>query len=139
MKNSLETYMILYNIKGVREINLQELREYCTGKKGVTECFPFDEKTLVFKVGSKMFALTDIEKQILEVNLKCDPIMSVDLRKDYSAIRPGYHMNKKYWNTVTVDGTISKEKIKFLIDFSYDLVFSGLKKAERLMIMQNEV
>lgn len=113
-------------------MNLKEFKNYCLSKKGVTETFPFDDETLVLKVGSKMFALTNINKPILEINLKCDPIMALDLRKEYSSIKPGYHMNKTHWNTITVDETIPEDKLLFLIDLSYDLVYSGLKKSEKL-------
>lgn len=114
-------------------MNLQEFREYCLNKRGVTESFPFDDETMVLKVGSKMFALTNINKPILEINLKCDPFMSIDLRNEYSSIKPGYHMNKTHWNTVVVDGTIPEDKILFLIDLSYDLVYKGLKKSEKIL------
>ena len=112
-------------------MNLQDFRDYCLKKNGVAEYFPFDEETLVFKVGSKMFALTNINNSVFEVNLKCEPIMSEDLRREYSAIKPGYHMNKKHWNTITIDNSIPEDKVRFLIDLSYDLVFRGLKKSER--------
>ncbi|MCM0647351.1 MmcQ/YjbR family DNA-binding protein [Clostridium swellfunianum] len=115
-------------------MNLEQFKSYCLSKKGVSEAFPFDEETLVLKVGSKMFALTNINKPILEVNLKCDPFMSQDLRKEYSSIKPGYHMNKTHWNTVTVDGTVPEDKLLFLIDLSYDLVFKSLKKSEKLAV-----
>lgn len=112
-------------------LSLETLKNYCLSKKGVTECFPFDDETLVFKVSSKMFALTNINKQILQVNLKCEPFMSEDLRRDFDAIKPGYHMNKKHWNTIILDGSIPNEKIFFLVDFSYELVYRGLKKSEK--------
>lgn len=112
-------------------IDIQQLKKYCLSKKGVSEDFPFDDETLVFKVGSKMFALTNINEKELKVNLKCDPIMAQDLRQEYEAIKPGYHMNKIHWNTVEIDGTIDDNMIEMLIDISYDLVFKGLKKKER--------
>lgn len=115
-------------------MDLKQFKSYCLSKKGVSEAFPFDEETLVLKVGSKMFALTNINNPILEVNLKCDPFMSQDLRKEYSSIKPGYHMNKTHWNTVTVDGTVPEDKLLFLIDLSYDLVFKSLKKSEKLAV-----
>jgi predicted DNA-binding protein (MmcQ/YjbR family) len=115
-------------------MNLQEFKNYCMNKKGVTETFPFDDETLVLRVGPKMFALTNIKKSTLEINLKCDPIMAQDLRREHSSIKPGYHMNKTHWNTVTVDGTIPEDKLLFLIDLSYDLVYKGLKKSEKLAI-----
>jgi predicted DNA-binding protein (MmcQ/YjbR family) len=112
-------------------LSLEAFKNYCLNKKGVTECFPFDDETLVFKVSSKMFALININKLILQVNLKCEPFMSEDLRRDFRAINPGYHMNKKHWNTITFDGSISDDKIFFLVDLSYELVYSGLKKSEK--------
>jgi predicted DNA-binding protein (MmcQ/YjbR family) len=112
-------------------LSLQMFKNYCTSKNGVTECFPFDDETLVFKVSSKMFALTNINKPVLEINLKCEPFMSEDLRRDFPAITPGYHMNKKHWNTIILDGSIPDEKILFLVDLSFELVYSGLKKSEK--------
>lgn len=117
-------------------MDLQELKNYCLNKKGVYEDFPFDDETLVLKVGSKMFALTNINEKDLKVNLKCDPIMSQDLRREFNAIKPGYHMNKIHWNTVEIDGSIDDKTIKMLIDISYDLVFKGLKKREREEILK---
>ncbi|KZL92374.1 hypothetical protein CLMAG_21830 [Clostridium magnum DSM 2767] len=112
-------------------INLQQLKNYCLSKKGVCADFPFDDETLVFKVGSKMFALTNIKDKELKVNLKCDPMMLQDLRREYEAIKPGYHMNKTHWNTVELDGSLEDKIVEMLIDISYDLVFKGLKKKER--------
>ncbi len=110
------------------------LRNYCLGKKGAVEYFPFDAETLVFKVGSKMFALTNMNKSPLKINLKCDPFLSDELRKEFTAVKPGYHMNKKHWNTVVIDGTLEEGKIFWMIDMSYELVFNSLKKAEREQI-----
>jgi len=112
-------------------LSLETFRKYCLNKKGVTECFPFDDETLVFKVNSKMFALTNINKDLLEINLKCEPFMSEDLRRDFYAITPGFHMNKKHWNTIIIDGSISDEKILFLVDLSFELVYNKLKKSEK--------
>jgi predicted DNA-binding protein (MmcQ/YjbR family) len=119
-------------------LSLETFKNYCLSKIGVTECFPFDDETLVFKVCSKMFALTNINKPVLEVNLKCDPFMSQDLRREFDAIRPGYHMNKKHWNTIIIDGSIPDEKILFLVDLSYELVYKGLKKSEKQKLQNNE-
>ncbi len=116
-------------------LTLNKIKKYSLSKKGVTEEFPFDTKTLVLKVGSKMFALTDIESKELRINLKCDPFRSLDLRTQYSQITPGFHMNKKHWNTVFVDGTIPDKEIMELIDHSYDLVFKRLKKSDREKIL----
>ncbi len=106
-------------------MNIEQVREHCLSKKGVTEDFPFDEVTLVFKVMGKIFALTSLEGD-LSVNLKCDPARAVELREKFSAVQPGYHMNKKHWNTVFADGSMSWDFIKELIDNSYELVVSGL-------------
>ena len=97
----------------------------------VTEEFPFDETTLVFKVMGKMFALTGLDTPEFKVNLKCDPDRSIELREEYESIIAGFHMNKKHWNTVSSDGTISNEFFKELIDHSYDLVVKGLPKKLR--------
>ena len=111
-------------------MNLEQLREYCLGKKGVTEEFPFDETTLVFKVMGKMFALTDLEDDS-SVNLKCDPEKAIELREEYHAVQPGYHMNKKYWNTVQIDGSVTDELIYEWIDDSYNLVINKLPKSKK--------
>ena len=112
-------------------MNIQQLYEFCLSKKGVTEHFPFDEDTLVFKVGGKMFALTSLsnwEKGNPAINLKCDPLVSLDLREKYEGINPGYHSNKKHWNTVTINEDVPDNKIVHLINHSYELVFSKLTK-----------
>ena len=109
-------------------MHIELFRDHCLSKKGVTEEFPFDEKTLVFKVMGKMFALTDVDL-FTSVNLKCDPERSQKLRDQYSAINPGFHMSKLHWNTVDMDGTLSDKFIKELIDHSYDLVVAKLTKA----------
>ncbi len=111
-------------------MNIEELREYCISKKGVTESFPFDEVTLVFKVSGKMFALTDLV-DALSVNLKCDPEKAIALREEYPSVLPGYHMNKQHWNTVLIDGSISDNLIKEWIDHSYDLVVKSLTKKQQ--------
>jgi predicted DNA-binding protein (MmcQ/YjbR family) len=109
-------------------MNIEELRDYCLSKKGSTEGFPFDETTLVFKVMDKMFALTDLDGE-LSINLKCDPEQAAELREEHTEITPGYHMNKKHWNTVSLNGQLAPSFIKKLIDHSYDLVVSKLPKA----------
>lgn len=112
-------------------INLEDLRKYCALKKGVSEVFPFDFSTLTFQVCGKMFALTDIDSDILRINLKCEPELALALRSRYKQITPGYHMNKKHWNTVTIDGVIPDHEVYSLIDHSYNLVVAGLKKQLR--------
>lgn len=116
-------------------MDLHAFKNYCLSKKGTSEDFPFDDETLVIKVGSKMFTLTNIKDKKFKINLKCDPMMAQDLRMEYKAITPGYHMNKVHWNTVEIDGTIDDNIIKMLIDISYDLVFKGLTKKEREAIV----
>jgi predicted DNA-binding protein (MmcQ/YjbR family) len=102
-------------------MNIEILREYCLNKPDVTEGFPFGEDTLVFKVQGKMFALFNLEGD-LTVNLKCDPVYAIELREKYPAVIPGYHMNKKYWNTVIIDGSIPDSELFKWIDLSYGLV-----------------
>ena len=107
---------------------IENLRSYCLAKDAVTESFPFDEHTLVVKVAGKMFALFSLEKHPLQVNLKCDPEKAIDLRERYQSVIPGYHMNKKHWNTLVIDGELSKELVEELVDHSYELVVSKLSK-----------
>ncbi|MCG8320907.1 MAG: MmcQ/YjbR family DNA-binding protein [Cytophagales bacterium] len=111
-------------------MDIVSFREYCLRKKGVTESFPFGELALVFKVMDKIFALTDVDN-FVSVNLKCEPEKAIALREEYPAVTPGYHMNKKHWNTIEVDGTIPDDLFKAWIDHSYDLVVAGLPKAKR--------
>ena len=118
-------------------MNLEIYYEYCLSKKGVIEHFSFDEDTLVFKVGGKMFALSSLcqwEKGEPSVNLKCDPERSEELRAQYDDIKPGYHMSKVHWNTIAVNKEVPDALIKELIDHSYDLVFKSLTKK-----IQNEI
>jgi len=111
-------------------MNIEDFREYCIAKPVVTEEFPFDEVTLVFKVANKMFALTSLDKEF-SINLKCDPEYAIELREQYPAVQPGYHMNKKHWNTVYVDGSIRDELLCEWIDQSYDLIVRSLTKKVR--------
>jgi predicted DNA-binding protein (MmcQ/YjbR family) len=112
-------------------MNLQTYYEYCLSKKGVTEHFPFDEDTLVFKVGGKMFALASLkqwEKGQPAANLKCDPERAEELRAQYDDIIPGFHMSKTHWNTVAVNRDVPDSFVRELIDHSYELVFKSLTK-----------
>lgn len=110
-------------------MNIEELRAYCISKKGVTEEFPFDETTLVFKVMGKMFALTGLDSDEHTVNLKCKPEYAVELREEFSEdIFPGFHMSKLHWNTVCYSRGLKDKFVKELVDHSYDLVVSGLTK-----------
>jgi predicted DNA-binding protein (MmcQ/YjbR family) len=118
-------------------MNLDTYYEYCLSKKGVSEHFPFDEDTLVFKVGGKMFALSSLaqwEKNEAAVNLKCDPERAQELRAEYDEIKPGFHMSKVHWNTIALNKNLQDKFIKELIDHSYDLVFRSLTKK-----IQNEI
>ncbi|GAB3965522.1 MmcQ/YjbR family DNA-binding protein [Spirosoma terrae] len=117
-------------------MNTEILREYCIAKDGATESFPFGEETLVFKVGGKIFALLDIESRPTTINLKCDPERAVLLREEFSVVKPGYHMNKKHWNTITVNSSIRSSDLQEWIDHSYDLVRKSLPKAVRDQLTQ---
>ena len=112
-------------------MNIEEITEYCLNKKGVTQEFPFDEVTLVFKVMGKMFLLASLEKIPLQINIKCSPEEAVEVREKYEAVIPGYHMNKQHWNTVIIDNSIPPKNILSWIDNSYDLIVSGLKKSKK--------
>ncbi|NHM06714.1 MmcQ/YjbR family DNA-binding protein [Flavobacterium sp. CYK-4] len=112
-------------------MNIQQYFDYCLSKKGVTEHFPFDEDTLVFKVGGKMFALASLKEWEAgnpAVNLKCDPVWGEELRAQYDDIQPGYHMSKVHWNTVKINREVNDAFLKELIDHSYELVFKSLTK-----------
>lgn len=108
-------------------MNLIAFRNYCLSKPGAYEDFPFDEKTLTFKVGGKLFALCDVDF-FESINLKCDPDHALELRASFPGINPGYHMNKRHWNTVEMDGSIDDDLIIKMTDESYNLVFSKLSK-----------
>lgn len=108
-------------------MNIEDYRAYCLSLKGCEEGLPFGDETLVFKVGGKIFALTGISL-FGSVNLKCDPEKAVELREQYPAVIPGYHMNKKHWNTVLMDGSISDRLLKEWTKHSYELVVSSLTK-----------
>ena len=116
-------------------MNIEQYRDFCLAKKGVTESFPFDQNTLVFKVSGKMFALTslkDWEEGIQFINLKCNPEYAIELRIMYDSIDPGYHMSKKHWNSVRIhQGELSLQLIHELINHSYDLVVKSLTKKEK--------
>ena len=119
-------------------MNIEEFREYCINKKGITEEFPFDESTLVFKVMGKMFALVPLERIPSQVNLKCDPEWGIELREEHEGIiTPGYHMSKIHWNTIFLEN-LPPKLIQELVDHSYDLVVSKLtrKLKEELKTLQ---
>ncbi|WP_060178061.1 MmcQ/YjbR family DNA-binding protein [Streptomyces sp. IMTB 1903] len=110
-----------------------QLREFCLSFNAAVEEFPFTPETSVFKVKGKMFALSALDAEPLRVNLKCEPELAVRLRDEHEAIAPGYHMNKRHWNTVTVGG-IPDAMLRELVEDSYDLVVAGLPRAERLRL-----
>ncbi len=114
-------------------MNIEEFREYCLSKKHVVESFPFDESTLVFKVVDKIFAITNLNKENFSVNLKCNPEYAIELREEHEEVIPGFHMNKKHWNTIYFEGVLSNEFLIELIDHSYESViksFSNKKQKE---------
>ena len=115
-------------------MNIEQFRDYCLSKKGVTESFPFDESTLVFKVLDKMFALTGLNAEEASANLKCEPSRALELREQYDAVRPGYHMNKKHWNTVLLESDVSDGLLKELIEHSYELVVKKMRKKDRALL-----
>ena len=120
-------------------MNLETYYDYCISKKGVTEHFPFDKDTLVFKVGGKMFALSSLiqwEKGEASVNLKCDPERALELRAEYEDIIPGWHMSKIHWNTIYLNKNVSDKLILELIDHSYELIFKSLTKKIQIEIME---
>ena len=112
-------------------MNIETFREYCLSKLAATEDTPFGPDNIVFKVGGKMFALAALDEVPPAVNLKCDPDLALELRDRYEQVRPGYHMNKKHWNTVELDGVIPEKEIRKMVDHSYDLVVRSLPKVRR--------
>jgi len=119
-------------------MNIETIRNYCLGKKGtITEELPFGDDTLVFKLFGKMFFLASMGVRPVQFNVKCDPERAIELRERYPAVRPGYHMDKKHWNTIVLDGSLSSNEIFAMIDHSYDLVAQGLKKSFRDQILSS--
>lgn len=111
-------------------MNIEEYRDYCLALPSTTEEFPFDNKTLVFKVCGKMFALTDVDN-FQTVNMKCDPAYAIELREQYPCVTGGYHMSKKHWNSVAIDGSVSTKLLQEWLKHSYDCVVKGLPKKVR--------
>jgi len=103
-------------------MNVEILRDYCLSKTNVEESFPFGPDVLVFKVGGKIFLLCSLDSEDFNFNVKCDPELAIELRERYDCVQPGYHMNKKHWNTIMVDGSVSTQLLKEWIDHSYELV-----------------
>jgi predicted DNA-binding protein (MmcQ/YjbR family) len=115
-------------------MDLEDFREHCLNKPHVTESTPFGEDVLVFKVAGKMFALAALDEIPVTVNLKCDPDLALELRDRYEQVRPGYHMNKKHWNTVELGGEIPHSDLRKMVDHSYELVVKSLPKSHALKI-----
>ncbi|WXR61913.1 MmcQ/YjbR family DNA-binding protein [Peptostreptococcaceae bacterium AGR-M142] len=119
-------------------MKIEEAIKYCLNKKGAKETYPFDEETLVFKVGNKMFGLVYDRNDEIGLNLKCDVDLSLALRHQYEGIIPGYHMNKKHWNTIIFDKDVPDEEIIRLINISYELVFKSLTKKVQKEIKEDK-
>ena len=129
--------MYIYRlIERTLALDIIEFRDYCLSKNGTTEEFPFDNKTLVFKVMGKMFSLCNVDN-FKSYNLKCDPERAIELREEFDGIRVGFHMSKKHWNTIDVFSDVDDKLAIKLIDHSYDLVVKGLKKADREKLLEN--
>src|SRR5947208_762732 len=116
-------------------MDLEQFREYCLRKPGAAEGTPFGEDVLVFKVRGKMFALAALDEVPATANLKCDPDLALEFRDRYAEVRPGYHMNKKHWNTVDLEGGISAAELRKMIDHSYELVVKSLPKTKRAKLL----
>jgi predicted DNA-binding protein (MmcQ/YjbR family) len=112
-------------------VNPAELRDHCLSFDGAEETFPFGPRTSVFKVAGKMFALSQLDADSLRVSLKCEPDLAVALRGAHAAVLPGYHLNKRHWNTVVIDGSLPERMIRDMIEDSYDLVVSRLPPSRR--------
>jgi predicted DNA-binding protein (MmcQ/YjbR family) len=112
-------------------MDLEQLRAYLLSRPGAVEDYPFGPQPLVVKVGGKIFALLSADSTPLQISLKCEPAHAQFLRDTFPAVRPGYHLNKEHWNTITLDGSIAEEGIQAMIDESYRLVVRGLRKAQR--------
>jgi predicted DNA-binding protein (MmcQ/YjbR family) len=110
----------------MRHVDAAELRSWCLAQPGAFEDFPFGPEHSVFKVAGKMFALSTLDRMPLEVSVKCEPELAVSLRHGYAAIRAGYHLNKRHWNTITLDGSVPDQLVRDMIEDSYDLVVSAL-------------
>jgi predicted DNA-binding protein (MmcQ/YjbR family) len=111
-----------------------QLRAFCLDFNGAEETFPFNQETSVFKVGGKMFALSALDAEPLQISLKCDPDLAVRLRAEYPAITGGWHLNKRHWNTVTLDGSLPERLVREMIEDSYDLVVSALPRKQQLLL-----
>ena len=119
-------------------MHIEQFREYCLNKKGVTESFPFDEDVLVFKVLNKMFALTSLKTEEFSVSMKCNPEKAIELREEFESILPAFHMNKKHWNSVNVETLLDDKLFLELVNHSYELVVKGMTKKGRELLSKME-
>lgn len=118
-------------------MDIEQIRQYCLAKKGTTEGMPFNDTTLVFKVMGKMFCLLGLEPPH-SINVKCDPEKAIELRDQYDDIKPGYHMDKRHWNTVLLNGILEEKMVTEFIDHSYDLVVAKLPKKDQAALAEKE-
>jgi len=112
-------------------MNIESLRDYCLSKHGAKETLPFGPDTIVYKVGDKAFLIVGFDQEDLRFNVKCDPELAVELREQHSCVLPGWHMNKKHWNTIVVDGSVPVRQLREWIDHSYDLVVKSLPQRKK--------
>ena len=112
-------------------MNIEEIREYCIAKPGITEGFPFNGTALVFKVAGKMFALLDLSEEARGISLKCDPELAIELREHHPEVTPAWHFNKQHWNGVSLTGNISNDRLKEWIDHSYTIVVESLPRSKK--------
>ena len=112
-------------------MNIESLREYCLSKPDAEETLPFGPSTLVYKVNNKVFLLVGLDEEQLRFNVKCDPEKALELREEYPCVLPGWHMNKKHWNTILVDDSVNNQQLKEWIDWSYELVAAKPKKGKK--------
>jgi predicted DNA-binding protein (MmcQ/YjbR family) len=119
-------------------MNIEQLRQYCLSKPAAEETLPFGPDTLVYKIGGKAFLLCSLNAEGLRFNVKCDPDLAVELRERFSAVQPGYHMNKKHWNTIYADGSVPVKRLKEWIDHSYELVLESLPAKERMQLKKSQ-
>lgn len=118
-------------------MDIIELRDYCMSLPAATEDMPFDETTVCFRVGNKIFAITDTEDKPLKIALKCNPEIVPSLRERYSSVKPGYHLNKTHWNSIDVNGDLHHDSLLLLIRHSYTLIFRSLKKKDQAELLAN--
>jgi predicted DNA-binding protein (MmcQ/YjbR family) len=118
-------------------MNFKILSKYCLSKQGAKEDYPFGKDVFVAKIASKMFALISERNDQPNISLKCDPFLAENLRQQYPAITPGYHLNKSHWNTINIDGSLTESELIQMIDHSYELVFKSLKKSEKAEILHS--